>query len=434
MKARKVEAARRLRGLRGAVFRHGPLGESQWKDLRGWLDGLVRGLGQGDADATSSETPAQQALAAGLGRLLDQLGVLEIVLFDGTVFCNEEPCGSAAEYARLGAALAAAGLVGLRFQRPIPPTIGSELVSYLNRYTAAAGHDEIGTLSPSYALLAARQRSDLSTLTGHRAQPAEEPALNATALAALPELALGVVDEAYDDAGAGWPVDTLRLRHVVGALLGSGIDNIFFWDELRGHSPLARHGVAVMRVSLAIGEALGLERFQLENLGMAAALHDLGYAVDPAVEGLAAHLSAGVAALLRAPGYYPGLTAQLLGVLYHHHRAADLRQLPSLFARIIRLADDFDTLSQARAGGLSPTLALERMLSATPGQYDPQLLQLMVNRLGRYPPPTRLRLEDGTVVRSASLVRGKNFDKPLARTEDGRLVDLSRAVRVVEVI
>jgi hypothetical protein len=105
---------------------------------------------------------------------------------------------------------------------------------------------------------------------------------------------------------------------------------------------------------------------------------------------------------------------RVLAILQHHRDAND-RPHPGLFGRILRVAEDYDTLAR-RSGKLSPTMALAAMLKWPGTRYDAVLLQLLVNALGAYPPGTLLRLEAGRVLRSAVPARSaETFAHPLAR-------------------
>ena len=106
-------------------------------------------------------------------------------------------------------------------------------------------------------------------------------------------------------------------------------------------------------------------------------------------------------------------------------RTAEAKPRPSLFARIVRVAEDYDTLVH-RGKRVAPTYALAAMLKWSGTRYDPVLLQLLVNALGAYPPGSRLRLADGRVVRTTSpALTREAFAHPLARCE--RLADGSPA-------
>ena len=75
------------------------------------------------------------------------------------------------------------------------------------------------------------------------------------------------------------------------------------------------------------------------------------------------------------------------------------------------------------------------MMAGSGTRYDPVLLQVFVNRMGRFPPGTLIELEDGRVVETTSLVDSPaQFATPRARVRvmpDGQpprnelLVDLA---------
>ena len=126
------------------------------------------------------------------------------------------------------------------------------------------------------------------------------------------------------------------------------------------------------------------------------------------------HAAAGARLLLRQRGFHEAKVRRVLAILQHHRDAND-RLRPGLFGRILRVAEDYDTLAR-RSGKLSPTLALAAMLKWAGTRYDAVVLQLLINALGAYPPGTLLKLEDGRVVRSAAPARSpETFATPLAR-------------------
>ena len=61
---------------------------------------------------------------------------------------------------------------------------------------------------------------------------------------------------------------------------------------------------------------------------------------------------------------------------------------PRLFARIIRISEDFSNMSSRRGGGYTPHEALARMASAAGKRYDPVMMQAFVNLMGKYPADT----------------------------------------------
>ncbi len=181
----------------------------------------------------------------------------------------------------------------------------------------------------------------------------------------------------------------------------------------------SRHSLQVSALSLLIGREIGLPDATLADLGVAATFHDGGYTADedgypPPFE---RHTSAGARQLLRQRGFHEARIRRLL-VCLEHHRTHDDDHRPSLFSRIVHIADDYDTLTRYRPSGplVAPPDALARMYAAGGTIYDPVLLQAFVNRMGMYPPGSVLELEDGSWVLSISPVRRPSlFDKPLTR-------------------
>jgi len=257
-------------------------------------------------------------------------------------------------------------------------------------------------------------------------------------------------------------LNPLPLRRSVVELLATGLDTEGLWLPVPGQTEHGRHAVRVCRVALAIGTGVNLGDQSLQDLGVAALVHDLGYTRPPPPgekPSLKDHLAQGAILMLEQRGFHVAKLQRILGILYHHHNASDLAGTPSLFGRILRIAEDFDNLCQQRpGGGMTPPAALAAMLSKAGRAYDATLLQAAVNRLGRYPPGTRLRLTDGQQVTVVSLVRVRslapgasgdpapgadsrplgaeivNFDKPRVVTQDGHIIDLAQTGRIAEVL
>jgi preprotein translocase subunit SecB len=181
----------------------------------------------------------------------------------------------------------------------------------------------------------------------------------------------------------------------------------------------SRHSVQVASLSLLIGREIGLPEATLADLGVAASFHDGGYTAEedgypPPFE---RHTTAGARQLLKQRGFHEARIRRLL-VCLEHHRTVDDDRRPSLFSRIIHIADDYDTLTRYRPAGplLAPPDALARMYAAAGTVYDTTLLQAFINRMGKYPPGSILELDDRSWVMVLSGVREPGlFDRPLTR-------------------
>jgi hypothetical protein len=229
--------------------------------------------------------------------------------------------------------------------------------------------------------------------------------------------ALAATEEAFQNLAAGRVPNPLPLRRLVTELLERDVADEALWTDPADAPPYALHQLRVAQLSLLVGREVGLPQSVLQDLGVAALYHDCGYAAG-ASDGVGVsferHAAAGARLMIRQRGFHEAKMRRVLAVLQHHRDAGD-RLHPGLFGRILRVAEDYDTLAR-RSGKLSPTMALAAMLKGAGTRYDAALLQLLVNALGAYPPGTLLKLEDGRVVRSATPARGpETFAHPLAR-------------------
>ncbi|HEX9188893.1 MAG TPA: HD domain-containing protein, partial [Vicinamibacteria bacterium] len=251
--------------------------------------------------------------------------------------------------------------------------------------------------------------------------------------------ALAATDEAFQNLAAGRLPNPLPLRRLVTELLERDLAAEELWaDPPADAPPYAVHQLRVAQLALLVGRAIALPESVLQDLGISALYHDCGYAALGAASGgagvsLEQHGAAGARLMLRQRGFHEAKTRRILALLQHHRDAND-RLHPGLFGRVLRVAEDYDTLAR-RSGRLSPTMALAVMLKWAGTRYDAVLLQLLINALGAYPPGSLLKLPDGRIVRSVAPARGPDtFAQPLARgvreadgsptPPDGPLVDL----------
>jgi hypothetical protein len=212
--------------------------------------------------------------------------------------------------------------------------------------------------------------------------------------------------------------------------------------------PFAQHTLMVTNLSLVIGRAAGLSDPSLADLGVAAMFHDVGFTMreDGYSVPFERHSRAGLRVLLRQRGFHRAKLRRVLTVLQHHYAFDDPRGLPWLYARIVHIADDYDTLTRYRSGQgpiLSTPDCLARMAAQAGKAYDPLLMQLFCNVMGRFPPGAILSLADGYLVLSITTVRSpETFDKPLCkviRRPDGsapvedEFLDLAQGGKVAKV-
>jgi HD-GYP domain-containing protein (c-di-GMP phosphodiesterase class II) len=176
------------------------------------------------------------------------------------------------------------------------------------------------------------------------------------------------------------------------------------------------HSVNVCIFSIALGKKLGLTKLQLYDLGMAALFHDVGKARVPLEvlnkEGslndedwrvMQAHPWLGVLTLFGLRGYGEVPYRSMI-TAYEHHMKRDLTgypktlrpRTPSIFSRIIAVADGFDAGTSRRVYNttpLQPDSVLHEMLNSPRRGLDPVVVKAFINLLGIYPAGTMVILD-----------------------------------------
>jgi putative nucleotidyltransferase with HDIG domain len=168
------------------------------------------------------------------------------------------------------------------------------------------------------------------------------------------------------------------------------------------------HSVNVAIFSIALGKKLGLSKIELCDLGMGALLHDIGKSrtpielvtkagqlEEPEWEILREHPTEGLLALLemRGAGEVP-FRAMLIA--YEHHMKVDQtgypqskrEREPTLYSRIVAIADGFDAATTRRSYQATPWLpdAVLREMRDNPDRgFDPLLVKAFISMTGIYP-------------------------------------------------
>ena len=265
-----------------------------------------------------------------------------------------------------------------------------------------------------------------------------------------------LVEESWDNLSSNRMPNPLPLRRAVTDILEhSGDDVMGFTMEPKKGNPYGSHSVRVCRLALLLAREAGLSEEAVQDLGVSAMFHDMGYTAregaDPekGEEGFPPpyerHAAAGARILLKQRGFHQAKINRALATLQHHWDYNSSQGRPFIYARILRIAEDFANMTRRSGGGMNPHEALSRMAAGSATRYDPFLLQLFINKLGKYPPGTLLEVEivlKGRpmifVLCSSSLVRSKkSFDKPicrLIRLHDGRAVPEKLRDRAVDLL
>jgi len=272
--------------------------------------------------------------------------------------------------------------------------------------------------------------------------------------------ALSAMDEVMDNARTG---QTLRLRgakRVVQQmidLLSNQQVGLLGLTAMRSHdSRTQNHAVNVCILSLVMGSRLGMSKFHLCELGMAALLHDIGKAeISPEIldkpgeltplerRTLESHPVFGVRKIMMCKGL-DAMSSRIITGVFEHHLLADFSGYPrcpskrlSLFGRIISIADSYDGLTSSRANGrtsLPPDQAVAAMLGEAGKAYDQGLLKLFINCVGKYGIGSLLLLDSNelaVVVKNNPVTwenpRVRIIADSAGREADGEVVDLAHA-------
>jgi putative nucleotidyltransferase with HDIG domain len=167
-------------------------------------------------------------------------------------------------------------------------------------------------------------------------------------------------------------------------------------DLMAARDPgLRAHSVAVSRLSVCMGEALGLRPLRVERLRRAALLHDVGkLALPDSVLQKPGPLTAPEYAAIRAHSRLGSQTTLALGLarearwVLHHHERPDGRGYPDgldedaipLEAAIIHVADAYDALTSDRPyrAALTRTKALRAITAGSGWQFDRDCVAALV--------------------------------------------------------
>lgn len=233
------------------------------------------------------------------------------------------------------------------------------------------------------------------------------------------------------DAAPGSPVrarveSEALVSGCVTELLGNGDSVIRLLSEGVGERN-ALHPVNVMVLSLLLGKACGATEDQLNELGMAALLHDLGKvrlpthftqrspsmsAADLARYQSHVELSVGFARRMDVP-------QGVLTAIAQHHEMVDGSGFPmrlsgeklSQSARILALVNRYDNLCNPvhSTEALTPHEALAVIFAQLSKHFDPKALNVFIRMMGVYPPGTIVQL----VNEQYAMVVSVNSSRPL---------------------
>ena len=408
------------------------------EQLVGLLFGLLR-MSRAHAPENSALNQPVAELAATLARLAGLLGPLHLVAVEEQVYLNEirvRTPQQGRDGKSLSAELLAHGTGGLTFSAAPSEQQLRALLQCLNArpaperqraaLRAALLARGVDTVEPA-ALQRLRTAGEATAGPADKLDPRD-----------LVSRGVELVEDVWERLAEGRRMNILPLRRVVTDLLELQPGHDALWWSPPGASAHGLHSFRVCQYALLLAEGAQLSVALRQDLGVTALLHDVGVA---RAGGGDAHVRAGSLALLQQPGFHEGKVRRVLAVFDHHRQFVEtVGGRSNLFGRILHIADDYDQLVRA----FSPSQAIGSISGGAGTRYDPVLFQAFINRMGRYPPGTLLKLEDGRLVRSTSVVRSpETFALPRAvvlRGADGKppaaltALDLAAGPKIAAVV
>lgn len=178
----------------------------------------------------------------------------------------------------------------------------------------------------------------------------------------------------------------------------------------------AEHCINVGVLAMALGRHLGVNRDQLELLGLSGVLHDVGkMKLDQEVlfkEGrltaeefdhIKLHADHGKEMLESDPSVPP----EVVAAAYSHHERMDGHGYPqrlpekdiSFYARVVSIVDAYDAITSKRcySPSRSSAEALKILYDCAGTQFDKQLVVKFIEAIGIYPPGSVVEMDSGEI-------------------------------------
>jgi len=212
-----------------------------------------------------------------------------------------------------------------------------------------------------------------------------------------------------------------------------------------------RHTVNVATVSGLIGKWMGIKDKQLHNLVLAGLLHDIGKSQIPQQLLMkAGELSSTEMDILKTHSNHSYNLIHVdnfsedvqLGVRQHHERMDGsgyphnlLGKSICLNARIIAVADVYDAMTSNKfyRKAETPFVVIEELFKEMFGKLDPHICGVFLKNLKERLVGELVRLSDGTEAKVA-YIGGEGFAEPVLQSGDGRRVELTRNLQIIEFV
>jgi len=196
-----------------------------------------------------------------------------------------------------------------------------------------------------------------------------------------------------------WTPDSLRIKQVEQQVTALRSSVICAFNQLLDLKDLNTgvHSTRLAEWGMRVGQELGLEENQLQNLEVAALLHDIGkVGIPDSILGKPGRLNQDEYALMKKHPEYgwavlrmlPGFERAALDIL-HHHESFDGKGYPAglreteipIVSRIVCVIDAFDAMVSSRPYrvGLPHEEAVRRLIESSGTQFDPVVVQCFIS-------------------------------------------------------
>lgn len=225
----------------------------------------------------------------------------------------------------------------------------------------------------------------------------------------------------FDDVRLGKTLDTPAAKQAVAECVDSVMDNpdaLTLMTRIRDKDQYtAEHSMSVAVLSIALGRRLGMDREQLNRLGLCAMLHDVGKLMVPdPILNKPTELDAGEMQEMQRHTTYgrdilmssSGLDDEGPDVAHAHHERLDGSGYPrgldgtslTPFTKMVAIIDTFDAMTSDRCYRLGQTnmSAFKVLTQGRGSKWDADLVFQFIETVGIYPPGSVAMLSSGEVV------------------------------------
>lgn len=257
------------------------------------------------------------------------------------------------------------------------------------------------------------------------------------------------------------PIEVQPIKDLVGEfvsrlVLGDKALFALFYENYPPKDYLCNHMINVMIISVEVGLGLGYNKSQLDELALAAFLHDIGMTAVKDITSQPRSLTEEeYNRIKKHPVYGAEVISQLkdlpqeivYAIQEHHERVngtgyskgIDGRKITE-YALIIGTVDVYEALTHRRVYREKhlPHEAIKNIFSSGSSSFDARILKVLISRVGIYPVSSYVELNTKEIGKVIAVndefplrpVVNLIFDSTKNRLKDPRVVDLSKQVNL----